>query len=146
MSCVVETEIIIEATPEEIWSVLVDFEQYSEWNPIILSASGIAEKGERLQLSIFSAGKKMKFKPKVIVAEQAKVLEWLGHLGFPGIFDGLHTFELVAVTAKTTKILQRESFTGILTSFARRMSASICADFKRSNQAIADRVISIYYP
>lgn len=146
MSCLVETEIIVEATPKEIWSVLTDFEQYSQWNPIIFSASGIAEQGERLQLLMLSAGKKMKFAPKVIVAEREKVLEWLGHVGFRGIFDGRHTFELVAVTAQTTKILQRESFTGILTPLARRMSASICADFKRSNQAIADRVLDICYP
>ena len=34
------TEIEINATPDKVWDVLMDFDSYPEWNPFMQSASG----------------------------------------------------------------------------------------------------------
>jgi hypothetical protein len=36
-----KTTIEIDASVDAIWSVLIDFSRYSEWNPFIRSISGI---------------------------------------------------------------------------------------------------------
>lgn len=42
----VYTEIIIDATPEEVWSVLTDFDQMSSWSSSLQTITGIFENGQ----------------------------------------------------------------------------------------------------
>ncbi len=55
----------------------------------------------------------------VTALESARLLEWLGHLGVPGVFDGPHRFELHATPAGT-RLVQSESFRGLLVRPMRR--------------------------
>ena len=48
----IETEIEIAASPERVWSILMDFPAYPEWNPFIRSLSGVAKPGEKLRAFI----------------------------------------------------------------------------------------------
>jgi uncharacterized protein YndB with AHSA1/START domain len=41
---VLEKTIEIDATPDEVWAVLTDFDDYDKWNPFVTSISGPAEK------------------------------------------------------------------------------------------------------
>ena len=41
-------------------------------------------------------------------------LKWLGHLLFPGLFDGEHSFQLIDNGNGTTTFRQSEIFKGIL--------------------------------
>ncbi len=54
----IETEIEIAASPERVWSILMDFSAYPEWNPFIRSLSGVAKPGEKLRapFSLRNAG------------------------------------------------------------------------------------------
>jgi uncharacterized protein YndB with AHSA1/START domain len=45
-------EIEIDARPEEVWHVLMDFRSYPEWNPFIVSIEGEARPGARLKVRI----------------------------------------------------------------------------------------------
>ena len=47
---VLETEIHITASPERVWSVLMDFDRYPDWNPFIRRARGRVEVGEKLEV------------------------------------------------------------------------------------------------
>jgi uncharacterized protein YndB with AHSA1/START domain len=38
-------EIIIQATPEEVWGVLTDLAKHAEWDPLIYRAKGKIELG-----------------------------------------------------------------------------------------------------
>jgi len=49
------TDIEIEATPERVWSILLDFPSHPDWNPFVRSIKGVAQVGERLTSS-FSRG------------------------------------------------------------------------------------------
>ena len=137
----IETEIEIAASPQRIWSILMDFSAYPEWNPFIRSLSGDVTPGQLLRASIqLPGGKAMSFRPKVRVAEHLKELRWLGHLLLPGLFDGEHYFQLTALANGRTRFVQGEKFSGMLMSlFAARLGVSIKEGFVAMNAALKDR-------
>mgnify|MGYP001825684409 FL=1 len=134
------TEIEIEAPAEAVWEVLTGLDAYPEWNPFIVSAAGQIEVGATLRNRLESPnGKPMTFKPTVTVVEPNTKFEWLGRLGFPGLFDGRHIFELEP-TAAGTRFVQREEFTGILVPlFARSLDGKTRAGFEAMNRAMKQR-------
>lgn len=111
----INTEVIIHASPEKVWAILSNFEQYPQWNPFIKSITGEVKVGNKIKVTIQPAeSKPMTFKPKVLTFEANKQLSWVGHLLFTGLFDGLHKFELFDNGDGTTTFKQSESFSGIL--------------------------------
>ena len=65
------TEIAIDATPEEVWDVLVDFERYEEWNPFIHYAGGDSRLGGTLQVRLTPPkGPGFSVKPKVVARDE----------------------------------------------------------------------------
>src|SRR6185437_17113402 len=109
----IATEILIQAPPERVWSMLTDFAAYPDWNPFIESIEGRAEWGERLTVHIRAGGSAHVFRPVVLQATAPTRLRWLGRVGFPGMFDGEHGFELKAESS-ASRLLQTESFQGFL--------------------------------
>jgi hypothetical protein len=138
----IRTEIVIHATPAEVWNVLTDFNRYPEWNPFITSLKGVSTKGEKLVARMEPPnGSAMTFKPTVLIANRNKELRWLGHLLFPGLFDGEHIFELYENTDGTTTFVQREEFTGILVPlFSKMLDTKTLAGFELMNKQLKQRV------
>lgn len=111
----ITTSIIINASPEEVWNVFTDFENFPEWNPFIHSLEGDVNTGNRIKVKlVLPESKPMTFKPEVLEFEKNRKLVWLGHLLFKGIFDGKHQFELKDNGDGTTLFIQSERFSGIL--------------------------------
>lgn len=48
MAFLLKTEIIINSTPEKIWTILTDFKNYPNWNPFVTSLTGDFEVGKKL--------------------------------------------------------------------------------------------------
>jgi len=46
----------IDASPDQVWAVLSDFERYPDWNPFIVSATGTLLPGARLALRMQPVG------------------------------------------------------------------------------------------
>ncbi len=115
MSKLIKTEIVINATPSKIWTILAKFGDYPKWNPFIKSIKGNFKVGNKIEVTITPPDSKpMTFKPKVLTNEPNKELSWLGTLLFKGIFDGEHKFELIDNGNGTTTFIQSENFKGIL--------------------------------
>ena len=75
-----------------------------------------------------------------------EALEWLGHLGVPGVFDGRHRFELSAIGAGT-HVVQREWFRGVLVRPLRRsLDSGTRAGFEAMNVALRRRVTGTRTP
>ena len=65
-----------------------------------------------------------------------EVLEWWGHLGVRGLFDGRHRFELHAA-GRGTRLVQSEIFTGVLVPLvARSLDRGTAAGFALMNSAL----------
>lgn len=135
------THIEIEASPGDVWSVLTDIEAFEEWNPFIDEGTGKILEGSRLHLSMRTGDRRqMTIRPTVTVVEQNETLEWLGHLGPTGIFDGRHRFDL-ATRGDRTLLTQSEEFGGILVPFfSKLLDVDTRAGFERMNIALKRRV------
>lgn len=118
----IKTEILINAIPDKVWAILTDFENYPNWNPFIKSIKGQVAVGNTITARMEPPeAKGMTFKPKVLAFETNKEFRWLGHLLFPGLFDGEHTFELIDNKNGTTTFIQSEKFKGILVPLFKKM-------------------------
>ena len=118
----IRTEILINAKAEKVWTILTDFENYPNWNPFIKSITGNVLKGNKITVRLEPPkAKGMTFKPNVLVFETNKEFRWIGHLLFPGLFDGEHKFELTDNGNGTTTFKQSESFGGILVPLFKKM-------------------------
>ena len=136
------TEILIEASPEEVWKVLTDFDRYPEWNPFITSISGKLKPRERLKVNIVPPGEKGTiFKPRVNHLKSAEIFSWVGHLFIVGLFDGHHIFELHQTEIGQTRFVHSEEFGGILVTFLwKKLQTSVRDGFEQMNEALKTRV------
>lgn len=136
----IDTETLIQASPQRVWQVLTDFSAYAEWNPFIVSLQGEAEWGQRLEVKIRTGeGKQHVFKPVVLQAMPPTRLRWLGRFGVPGLFDGEHDFELEA-QGGATLLHQRESFRGYLVPLLwKTVEPPTRAGFEAMNRALKAR-------
>jgi len=108
------TTIDIDASPETVWHVLTDFAAYEEWNPRT-RISGTAAAGERLVVAPGpEAGRMPTFKPTLLQADPPRELRWLGHLYVRGLFDGEHAFTIEDLGAGRARLVQFETFSGVL--------------------------------
>lgn len=137
----IRTSVDIEATPSDVWNVLMDFDRYHEWNPFIRSIKGSPVKGATIDARLGASGKKpMRFSPVVQEIDSPSRLSWLGSVGFKGVFDGHHQFELEE-TAKGTLFHQYENFSGILAPVALPfLRKSTTRGFDEMNEALKHRV------
>ena len=138
-----DTSVPIDATPDEVWRVLTDFDRYPEWNPFITSIAGPLETGARLAVSLTPrGGRTIRMKPAVRAVEPGRRLVWLGHLGVPGIFDGEHEFivEPAERPGGGSVFRQRETFRGALVPLVGRLLERTRTGFEAMNYALKERV------
>ena len=152
----------IDAPPEVVWDVLLEFESYPEWNPFVRAIEGEPTEGERLRVQIDPPNSRgMTFKPEVIAVEENRRLVWLGRLVVPFAFDGYHEFHLEPIEdgersggsrstsesdsdggesseARRTRLLHRETFRGALVPLLFDQE-SLEAGFAAMNAAVKKR-------
>ncbi len=135
----------IDAPPEVVWDVLLEFESYPEWNPFVRAIEGEPTEGERLRVQIDPPNSRgMTFKPEVIAVEENRRLVWLGRLVVPFAFDGYHEFHLEPINdgesseARRTRLLHRETFRGALVPLLFDQE-SLEAGFAAMNAAVKKR-------
>jgi len=136
----IKTEILMHSSPEAVWSILTNFDDYPNWNPFIKSIDGNIQVGNTFKARIQPPGSKaMTFKPRVLTFEQNKKFSWLGHLFIKGLFDGEHIFELIDHGNQTTTLIQKEIFTGILVPvFDKLMRENTIKGFEAMNEKIKE--------
>ena len=137
----VEATVTMDAPPCVVWDVLVHGEDYARWNPFITEASGPLAEGARPQLRIAPPGTRaMSFRPLILEASPGVRLRWIGKLGLPGLCDAEHEFLLNPAKEGGTKLIQRESFRGILVPFLAGALEPTRQGFEAMNAALCERV------
>jgi hypothetical protein len=139
----IKTSIWIDVPASQVWKVFTDFGTYPEWNPFILSLTGVPEKGNPLRVTLKAVGSSsMNFKPLCLTFGPEKEFRWKGRLGFRGLFEGEHIFEL-SETEGQTLFTQREEFRGILVPLLwKRLNTGTRAGFEAMNQALRNRCMT----
>src|SRR5437867_5294586 len=136
------TEIEIDATPERVWAVLIDFEKFPDWNPFIRSIRGNVQVGSRLDVLLGASGTRaMRFRPIVKAVVPNRELRWLGRLGLPRLFDGEHIFQIEPLGPIRSRFVQRERFRGLFVPLlARSLNRDARRGFEEMNRALRERV------
>jgi len=134
------TEITITTTPDKVWAILMNFNNYPNWNPFIKSIKGEAIKGKKLTAHIVPPGTKgMTFKPRVLTVNTNNQLRWKGRLLLPGLFDGEHFFEIIDNGNGTVTFIQREQFRGIFVPlFKNKLDKNTKAGFEQMNAKLKE--------
>ena len=101
---------VITASPERIWSVLVDTSKWPEWDPSCEKIEGKLELGGKIKaFSKLSPGRA--FAVKVSELSAPERMTWTG--GMPlGLFKGERSFVLTSVDESRTEFSMREVFSG----------------------------------
>lgn len=138
----IKTQVLIKASPEKVWEVLTNFNNYPAWNPFIKSVKGNVKVSDKIIVRLEPPeGREMTFKPKVLAFDSQKEFRWLGHLLFPGLFDGEHKFELIDNHDGTTTFIQSEKFKGILVPlFKKMLDTNTVNGFNLMNQKLKQLV------
>lgn len=138
----VERSIEIGATPAEVWSVLVDFQDYPQWNPFVIRAAapdGLGV-GRDLDVRIADQGSETAFRPALLAVRPERELRWVGRVLMPRLLDGEHTFRLEP-TPTGTRFTQAETFRGVLVPVF-GSSIDVGDSFDAMNRALRDRVLA----
>lgn len=137
----IQTSILIDASPETVWTILMDFESYPTWNPFIQKATGQRKVESQLTVEIHPPGASAQtFSPHVKVVKKNEEFVWLGMLGFKGLFDGRHRFGLERVGSNQTRFHHGEQFNGILVPLLLMIAGKATKQgFESMNEAIKKR-------
>jgi hypothetical protein len=118
----INTTVNIKASVEKVWSTFTNFSGYPGWNPFIISVEGQVALGNRIRITLSPPdSNKMIFKPKILIYKEKRELQWVGHLIFPGLFDGRHIFTIIDNGDNTVTFIQKEIFKGILVPLFSKM-------------------------
>ena len=115
MTRTIQHQIDIDAPAAAVWAQLVDTGAYDEWNPFLRRLDGELSVGSSLSVEIAPpGGRAMTFRPTVLAVEYERELRWLGCLLVPGLLDGEHSFRLETLPEGRTRLVQAETFRGLL--------------------------------
>ncbi len=134
-------EIEINASAEQVWKLLTDFNRFSQWNPFIQHVDGKPIAGTQLEVTIQPAGaERIVSRPTVVKAEPNRELRWLNRSLIPGWFGAEHVFTIEVLDANRVRFTQREIFTGLGSSFlTSRQNAEKRRGLREMNHALKQR-------
>jgi hypothetical protein len=86
------TQIVIDAPPELVWSILADGVRYGEWNPEILRIDGALTAGAKITAQVrLGSGAVRRVPMRVTECAAPTRMQWVGGLPF-GLFVGRRTY------------------------------------------------------
>jgi hypothetical protein len=137
----IETNIVIDSTPERIWDVLTNFEEYELWNPFMTKVVGNASLGSKIEVNIKTiSGKNRSYYPIITKCETNKELRWKGKSFLPGIFDGERVFVLKKSDDDKVSFSHKEIFSGLgVKLVGNKLDENLREGFVRMNEAIKVR-------
>ena len=135
----VHHEIMIDASPEKVWSVLINTDQYDDWNPVMKLLEGKVKEGNKVKYRFTQEVDKVSDIP-------SNVKQIIPHklLNQGGGMNGVITFDhryILEEKNNQTKVTIHEDYQGIYVNFWN--PAPVEAAYKRLNEALKTRVESL---
>lgn len=137
----IRTEIRVMADRDRVWDVLTDLDAYPKWNPFIVEADGRLVEDARIEIALRTpGGRTMSFVPRVVEVRPPAKLRWRGRWLHAALFEGDHVFELERRGMEQTKVVHRETFSGLYVRwFRRRGLDDTRLGFEAMNRALKER-------
>lgn len=137
----IETQIMANSTPEIIWKILINFEEYELWNPFMINVVGDAKLGSKIKVKIQTvSGKQRTYSPTITRLEINKELRWKGKSFLPGIFDGERIFIIEKSIDNKVLFLHKEIFTGLgVKLVGDKLDEDLRESFEKMNIALKSR-------
>jgi hypothetical protein len=137
----IETNIVIDSTPEKIWDVLTNFEEYELWNPFMTKVVGNASLGSKIEVNIRTiSGKNRSYYPIITKCETNKELRWKGKSFLPGVFDGERVFVLEKSDDDKVSFYHKEIFSGLgVKLVGNKLDENLREGLVRMNEALKVR-------
>ncbi|MEO9294228.1 MAG: SRPBCC domain-containing protein [Nitrososphaera sp.] len=131
----VHTCVAIDAPAFSVWNLLVDFANYSKWNPFITRIRGELKQGSRLDMDIMLNGKAVAVNPIVAGVEIERQIVWEGKIG--NLFASEHRIAIEPLMHDRVTLVQSERFSGPVVSLvARKLDTILKRGFEEMNSAI----------
>jgi hypothetical protein len=132
-----ESSSVINATPDRIWSILVDGAHYPDWDSGVLRVDGTVAPGETIKV-VSGANPGRTFPVKVTGFSPNASMTWSG--GMPlGLFKGVRTFNLTPAGAGTTRFDLREEYSGPLLPMMWRSMPDLGPSFQQFANGLKQR-------
>ncbi|KAI0559052.1 Polyketide cyclase/dehydrase [Gracilaria domingensis] len=138
----VEKKIRINATPEQVYKVLMDFPAYPDWNPMVIKIEGDPAPSSTITAHIqIGSGKPQTFTPLVLKNEPNKEFRWVGKFIMHLIFRGEHYFVIEPEAEGGCTFIHGENFSGVLASIILgTMGDDLPKAFEAFNTALKEKV------
>jgi len=132
----IRSQIDIEAPIELVFSTLLDFESYPEWNPYHKRVVGRPELGAGLEVTVQRPDGQIIEVPAVHIIRLRDNAEITWGGGIRGVFYGEHVFELQKLDSNKTRLKHNEDFEGIFIGFADLPADVLTQGYEQMNEAL----------
>ena len=133
----VKTEIVIPVDADVVWSVLMDGNNYNQWNPVLTPQSDSFQIGETISYHWnLPGGESIEVEAKIVELVERELLHQRG--GTVGLLTFNHRYQLYSEETGT-RVVQSEAYRGIGVWFwdAHQMGL----EYQKVNQALREHVI-----
>jgi len=137
----IETHIDIDAQPAQVWQVLTDFASYGRegWNAYILSIDVDPRPRGHVRAVTKSPLLDQRDLKAQIISATFPELSWEAKLPVPGILHAKHYFRIEQLSPTTSRFIQGETVSGILTATVFHLVEKSEPGFLIMNAAIKQR-------
>jgi len=120
-------EVSIRSSPDRIWALLTNAQDFPRWNSTVTSIDGEIRGGHRIRIHV--PGTDRTFTPLISNLVPAAHMTWTG--GFAPLFKGVRTFELTPRRDGSTTFVMEERFSGLMMPIAGRAMPDFGPVFER---------------
>ncbi len=107
----ITTDIVINASKEDVWSTLMNISEWNQWTSLVISAEGEIIKGGTVKVEFLNPeGGGLTFERNIFHYEEGTAFGWTGD-AFAGLKD-FHVYELEGLPDGTTKFTQSDGLHG----------------------------------
>ncbi len=135
------TEIQINAPIEEVWKVLTDIEHWTDWNPTVKHASGVASVGAKLKITIDGGTERdATYKPVVSECNAPTSFRWRAKMMGGLMFKNDRVFQLSEHEAGT-RFVHTEEFGGLMVPVMwKKLSGFVLPCLEKMNEALKEKL------